>query len=95
MHLLMNHSVPGVNGGYITRVKLLNHLRTAQQELSNYLLASTVELDPERKLWPRASVSTLLRDEFPLRLDAQRGEGGQRCSRNMAAFREAVPARSA
>jgi len=87
MHLLMNHSVPGVNGGYITRVKLLNHLRSAQQELSDYLLASTVGTDPERKRWPRASASTLLRDEFPLRLDAQRGEGGQRCSRNMAAFR--------
>lgn len=91
MHLLMNHSVPGVNGGYITRVKLLNHLRGAQQELSDYLLASTVEADPERKFWPRASASTLLRDEFPIRLDAQRGEGGQRCSRNMAVFRGAAP----
>lgn len=87
MHLLMNHSVPGVNGGYITRMKLLNHLRGAQQELSDYLLESMAVADPGRKQWPRASTSTLLRDEFPLRLDAQRGQGGQRCSRNMAVFR--------
>ena len=30
MYLLMNHSVPGVNAGYITRAKLLgDHSRTA------------------------------------------------------------------
>ncbi len=90
MHLLMNHSVPGVNGGYITRMKLLNHLRAAQQSLSDYLLASTVETDPDRTAWPRASTRTLLREEFPLRLDAQRGKANQRCSRNMAAFRKDV-----
>ncbi len=33
VHLLMNHSIPGVNAGYITRNKLLrDHLRI-QQEL--------------------------------------------------------------
>lgn len=95
MHLLMNHSVPGVNGGYITRMKLLKHLRGAQQGLSDFLLASTVDSDPERKQWPRASTSTLLRDEFPPRLDAQRGGGSQRCGRNMAAFREQAVAISA
>ncbi|WP_148309092.1 hypothetical protein [Sphingopyxis fribergensis] len=71
-------------GGYITRKKLLNHLRSAQQELSDFLLASTAEADPDRKAWPRTSTATLLRDEFPLRLDAPRGEGSQRCSRNAA-----------
>jgi site-specific recombinase XerD len=34
--LLMNHSIPGVNAGYITRHKLLeNHLRNQQQAISN------------------------------------------------------------
>jgi hypothetical protein len=34
MHLLMNHSVPGVNAGYITRAKLLgDHPRAAQEGL--------------------------------------------------------------
>lgn len=32
VHLLMNHSVPGVNDGYITRDKLLNDLLRKQQE---------------------------------------------------------------
>jgi site-specific recombinase XerD len=35
MHLLMNHSLPGVNAGYITRNKLLgDHLRKQQQAIS-------------------------------------------------------------
>jgi integrase len=34
-HLLMNHSLPGVNAGYITRDKLSrNHLRAQQQRIS-------------------------------------------------------------
>lgn len=32
IHLLMNHSLPGVNEGYITRDKLLNDLLRVQQE---------------------------------------------------------------
>ena len=32
VHLLMNHSLPGVNEGYITRDKLLNDLLRKQQE---------------------------------------------------------------
>jgi hypothetical protein len=35
IHLLMNHSVPGVNAGYITRSKLLSdHLRHQQEAIS-------------------------------------------------------------
>lgn len=35
MHMLMNHSLPGVNSGYITRNKLLtDHLRKQQQAIS-------------------------------------------------------------
>jgi hypothetical protein len=66
MHLLMNHSVPGVNGGYITRMKLLNHLRSVQQQLSDYLMASTLERDANRAKWPRASAKLVLQAAFPL-----------------------------
>jgi hypothetical protein len=35
IHLLMNHSLPGVNAGYITRDKLLrDHLRKQQERIS-------------------------------------------------------------
>lgn len=35
IHLLMNHTLPGVNAGYITRSKLVGgHLRTQQQAIS-------------------------------------------------------------
>jgi integrase len=37
-HLLMNHSLPGVNAGYITRGKLVDHLRAEQERLSNFIL---------------------------------------------------------
>jgi integrase len=37
--LLMNHSIPGVNSGYITRHKLLeDHLRHQQQAISDVML---------------------------------------------------------
>jgi hypothetical protein len=37
----MNHSVKGVNEGYITRSKLLNdHLRASQQTLSEFIIKS-------------------------------------------------------
>jgi integrase len=39
MHLLMNHSLPGVNAGYITRSRLLgDHLRRQQQAVSAVVL---------------------------------------------------------
>jgi hypothetical protein len=38
MHLLMNHSLPGVNAGYITRSKLTDHLREQQQVLSTFIM---------------------------------------------------------
>lgn len=41
MHLLMNHSLPNVNVGYITRHKLLtDHLRKQQQAISDLMLGS-------------------------------------------------------
>ena len=34
VHLLMNHSIPGVSAGYITREKLLrDHFRVQQEEI--------------------------------------------------------------
>lgn len=43
MHLLMNHSLPGVNAGYITRSKLMrDHLRAQQEKLSRFVLGSAV-----------------------------------------------------
>lgn len=43
MHLLMNHSLPGVNAGYITRHKLLgDHLRQQQERLSRLILGAVV-----------------------------------------------------
>jgi hypothetical protein len=39
--LLMNHSAPGVNAGYITRQKLLeNHLCAQQQAVSDVIFAA-------------------------------------------------------
>ncbi|TIU40305.1 MAG: DUF4102 domain-containing protein [Mesorhizobium sp.] len=39
VHLLMNHSIPGVNAGYITRNKLLSdHLRQQQEAISSRIL---------------------------------------------------------
>jgi integrase len=50
MHLLMNHSLPGVNAGYITRAKLLGgHLRKTQGELSKLIIRQSGASDR----WPR------------------------------------------
>jgi integrase len=39
VHLLMNHSIPGVNAGYITRNKLLrDHLRFQQEAISRKMI---------------------------------------------------------
>lgn len=46
IHLLMNHSVPGVNEGYITRDKLLNdHLRQQQERISTAILSQMAKID--------------------------------------------------
>lgn len=43
IHLLMNHSLPGVNAGYITRDRLLrDHLRQRQQRISELVVHSVV-----------------------------------------------------
>lgn len=56
MHLLMNHSVPGVNAGYITRAKLLgDHLRAAQEGLSGFIIDHGTRKKgsvPPERAWP-------------------------------------------
>ena len=56
MHLLMNHSVPGVNAGYITRAKLLgDHLRAAQEGLSAFIIehgTRTKGSSARERAWP-------------------------------------------
>jgi hypothetical protein len=42
--LLMNHAIPGVNSGYITRHKLLeDHLRAQQQAISSVIFAAATQ----------------------------------------------------
>ena len=51
--LLMNHAIPGVNAGYITRHKLLeDHLRAQQQQISSAVFATLAGAAAERReLW--------------------------------------------
>jgi integrase len=50
IHLLMNHSLPGVNAGYITRDRLLrDHLRQQQQRISE-LVVDTLEVERDHSL---------------------------------------------
>ena len=53
IHLLMNHSLPGVNAGYITRDRLLrDHLRQQQQRISDLVVHSLdVKRDPSLVCW--------------------------------------------
>lgn len=69
MHLLMNHSVKGVNEGYITRSKLLNdHLRASQQTLSDFIIKSgtTAPKDGSKRerAWPLLASRRIGEDAF-------------------------------
>lgn len=60
MHLLMNHALPGVNAGYITREKLVGtHLRQAQQQNSDKIWQHGAVTSP--CVWPNASSRQLTR----------------------------------
>ena len=53
MHLLMNHSVPGVNEGYITRECLLDQLRASQEKLSRFILSKGMDRNAQAaQRWP-------------------------------------------
>ena len=48
--LLMNHAIPGVNAGYITRHKLLeDHLRSQQQAISSAVFAALAGILDEKR----------------------------------------------
>ncbi len=56
IHLLMNHAIPGVNEGYITRDKLLNDLlRTQQEKLSRMVVDSVSPANGKVRRWLRKS----------------------------------------
>ncbi|MGJ5199630.1 integrase arm-type DNA-binding domain-containing protein [Bradyrhizobium sp. HKCCYLRH1030] len=57
IHLLMNHSLPGVNAGYITRDRLLrDHLRQQQQRISDLVVnALEVRGDTSLARWLRSA----------------------------------------
>jgi hypothetical protein len=66
----MNHAIPGVNAGYITRHKLLeDHLRSQQQTISNAVfavLSSLLTESPEIRGWlgPGATRSAIERTKI-------------------------------
>ncbi len=63
MHLLMNHSLPGVNAGYITRAKLMNtHLRQAQAKLSKLILGKSKITAPKWPLIPSRKIGDSIVD---------------------------------
>jgi integrase len=57
IHLLMNHAVPGVNEGYITRDKLLSdHLRQQQERISAAILEQAAKIENNLALgWLKSS----------------------------------------
>jgi len=63
IHLLMNHSLPGVNAGYITRDSLLrDHLRKQQERISKVIIDSAGS-KPNRPnlLWFKAATVNVAR----------------------------------
>lgn len=60
--LLMNHALPGVNSGYITRHKLVeDHLRAQQQAISDVIMKSVSLAEP--KLTMAVTNSAIVRPE--------------------------------
>lgn len=52
IHLLMNHSLPGVNAGYITREGLLgDHLRKQQERISSVILVAAGHGNKASMIW--------------------------------------------
>ncbi|WP_245468005.1 hypothetical protein [Mesorhizobium sp. M1D.F.Ca.ET.043.01.1.1] len=65
VHLLMNHSIPGVNAGYITRNKLLSdHLRHQQEAISRRILEAGRSRQngpqPRTSAWPALPARCIL-----------------------------------
>ena len=65
-HLLMNHSLPGVNAGYITRAKLLvGHLRKAQEDISQLVMSQSGAEGVRWPAIPSRKIGDPLRDPTP------------------------------
>lgn len=85
MHLLMNHSLPGVNAGYITRSKLMrDHLRAQQEKLSQFLIRSSVgrgrRPSAELSRWLNSTSRTLLEELMSEHPDTARMKAGPRAA---------------
>jgi integrase len=88
IHLLMNHTVPGVNAGYITRNKLLgDHLRQQQEMISCKMVdAIRGRLNGKQESprnWPLMPARHILRDV--LRTGEDAGEHDEGTTQAMAA----------
>jgi integrase len=57
VRLLMNHTLPGVSAGYLTKGKLLSHLREQQERISDLIVGADVDYPRPLKITgtPRAS----------------------------------------
>jgi site-specific recombinase XerD len=78
--LLMNHALPGVNAGYITRHKLLeDHLRRQQQSISSAVFGALGSLPAEnltvRDWLDRGAVRRSFQKSKPLQIDVNAGLG--------------------
>jgi hypothetical protein len=85
MHLLMNHALPGVNPGYITRSKLMrDHLRAQQENLSLFILGAVVgrgrKPGADLSRWLNSTSRTLLEDLMTEDPDASRLKAGPRAA---------------
>ena len=85
MHLLMNHSLPGVNAGYITRSKLMrDHLRAQQEKLSRFLVGSSVgrgrKPSADLSRWLNSTSRMLLDDLIGQHPDTARLQAGPRAA---------------
>ena len=83
IHLLMNHSFPGVNAGYITRSKLMaDHLRSQQEKISQLIIGAVVGRGrrPSALLsrWLNSTSRAQLADLLSQDPDAVRGKAGPR-----------------
>ncbi|WP_315773654.1 MULTISPECIES: tyrosine-type recombinase/integrase [unclassified Bradyrhizobium] len=75
--LLMNHAIPGVNAGYITRPKLLeDHLRRQQQAISSTVFAASNANSPSIRRWLKSTNSQLLNPRANVIADDIRGQQG-------------------
>lgn len=72
--LLMNHSIPGVNAGYVTRHKLLeDHLRSQQQAISSAVfsaLGKSIREDAALRDWLGRGASRRVIGEIQVKLGA-------------------------